>query len=362
MINLLINVPINSLSFGNVSINILREMFKKQYEPTFFPIGDDVDIAAFDKLSVEFKSWMQKLVDRRYETIDPSNISLKLWHIMGSEQRFSKEQVLFTFHETDSLTNIEKNLLKLQDHIIVSSSYSRDVMRANGIDNVSNVPLGFDTDFHKINKNYLPGKIHFGLMGKFEKRKHTAKIITNWLKKFGNNTKYQLTCAIVNPFLSQQKLQLAVARILDGKRYNNLNFIPYLKTNSEVNDYLNSIDIDLGGCSGGEGWNLPAFNATALGKWSIVLDATAHRDWATAENSILLQPSGKMDSEDKTFFIKNGPFNQGQFYDFNDDDFISAMELSLNYAKKENTEGLKLQTTHSYSSTLEKIQEIVAQL
>ena len=194
-------------------------------------------------------------------------------------------------------------------------------------------------------------------MGKFEKRKHTAKIITNWLKKFGNDPKYQLTCAVVNPFLSQQKLQHSIARIFDGKRYNNINFIPYLKTNSEVNDYLNSIDIDLGGMSGGEGWNLPAFNATALGKWSLVLNATAHKDWATNENSLLLEPSGKMESEDKTFFVKGGPFNQGEFYDFNDDDFISLLEKSLDFAKKENTEGLKLQDTHTYSFVVEKIEE-----
>jgi hypothetical protein len=354
--NLLTNFPVNSLSFGNVSVNILRELYKKKQEISFFPIGDEVDINAYDKLSEDFKSWLQSSVDSRYETISRDHVALKLWHIMGSEQRYCKKQVLFTFHETSELTATEKNILKLQDHVLVSSSYSKEVMNGAGIENVSVVNLGFDTDFCKTNKPYLPDKIHFGIMGKFEKRKHTAKIITNWLKKFGNDPKYQLTCAVVNPFLSQQKLQHSIARIFDGKRYNNINFIPYLKTNSEVNDYLNSIDIDLGGMSGGEGWNLPAFNATALGKWSLVLNATAHKDWATNENSLLLEPSGKMESEDKTFFVKGGPFNQGEFYDFNDDDFISLLEKSLNFAKKENTEGLKLQSTHSYSSVVEKIE------
>ena len=87
----------------------------------------------------------------------------------------------------------------------------------------------------------------------------------------------------------------AVSQALEGKRYGNINFLPYLKTNSEVNDFLNAIDIDLSGLSGGEGWNLPSFNATALGKWSIVLNATSHTDWATQSNSILVEIFRKRD-------------------------------------------------------------------
>ena len=44
---------------------------------------------------------------------------------------------------------------------------------------------------------------------------------------------------------------------------------------SKVNILINNIDIDLSGLSNGEGWNLPAFNATALGKWSIVSNCRA---------------------------------------------------------------------------------------
>ena len=68
---------------------------------------------------------------------------------------------------------------------------------------------------------------------------------------------------------------------LGGKTYKNINFLPHLKTNSEMNELYNSIDINLSGLSGAEGWNLPAFNSTCLGKWSIVLNATSHKDWAT---------------------------------------------------------------------------------
>ena len=53
--------------------------------------------------------------------------------------------------------------------------------------------------------------------------------------------------------------------------------------------------------SGAEGWNLPAFNATALGKWSIVLNSSSHTDWANSDNSILVEPNGTETAEDGNF-------------------------------------------------------------
>ena len=128
-----------------------------------------------------------------------------------------------------------------------------------------------------------------------------------------------------------------------------------MQTNSEVNDYLNSIDIDLGGLSGAEGWNLPSFNATALGKWSVVLNATAHKDWATKDNSILIEPSSLKDCYDDIFFKKGQAFNQGQFFDITDEEMENAILKSVSYAKTPNPEGLNLQKEFTYEKTVETI-------
>ena len=196
-------------------------------------------------------------------------------------------------------------------------------------------------------------------MGKFEKRKHTAKILKAWAKKYGNNYKYQLSCLIVNPFMKAEDLNKLLEQALEGKKYGNINFIPYLKTNSEVNDFLNSIQIDLSGCSGAEGWNLPSFNATALGKWSIVLNASSHKDWANDKNAILIQPNGKELAADGVFFNQGGPFNQGNIYTFDEEEFISAMESTESKINEENTEGIKLQEEFSYEKSLNKILEVI---
>jgi len=352
---LLVNAPINALSFGNVSVNILRELFKKNIDLIFFPIGDKAEMDAYDKIEPDFVKYLQAATNDRYSKISKDIPSLKLWHIFGSETRYSKNQSLFTFHEVSEVTNIEKNLLSLQDRIFVSSNYTKNIFNLNGLDNVTHVPLGFDNDFQITNKTYLQDKIHFGILGKFENRKNTARIIKSWLKLFGNKPEYQLSCAITNPFLDKARFQNELLKVLEGKQYNNLNFVPYMQTNSEVNDYLNSIDIDLGGLSGAEGWNLPSFNATALGKWSVVINATAHKDWATKDNSILIEPSSLKDCYDDIFFKKGQSFNQGQFFDISDQEMDNAILKSLSYAKTPNPEGLKLQKQFTYEKTVETI-------
>ena len=352
---LLVNAPINALSFGNVSVNILRELYKKNIDLIFFPIGEKVELSAYDKIDQDFIKYLQERTNNRFEKIDKNIPSLKLWHIFGSESRYTKNQSLFTFHEVSEVTPIEKNLLNLQDNILVSSNYTKSIFELNGLSNVTYVPLGFDTDFHLTDRSYLPEKIHFGLMGKFENRKNSSRIIKTWLKLFGNKPEYQLTCAITNQFLEKSRFQNELLKIMDGKHYNNVNFLPYMQMNSEVNDYLNSIDIDLGGLSGGEGWNLPSFNATALGKWSVVINATAHKDWATKDNSILIEPSSLKDCYDDVFFKKGQSFNQGQFFDISDQEMENAILKSVSYAKKPNPEGLKLQKQFTYEKTVETI-------
>jgi len=356
---LLVNAPINALSFGNVTINILRELYKKNVDLVFFPIGDKAELDAYDKINMDFIKYLQKATNERFFKIHKNIPSLKIWHILGSENRCTKNQSLFTFHEVSEVTNSEKNLLNLQDQIFVTSNYTKNIFELNGVKNVTYVPLGFDPDFHETNKTYLEEKIHFGLIGKFENRKNTSRIIKTWLKLFGNNSQYQLSCAITNPFIDSSRLQNEIIKTLEGKQYNNINFIPYMKTNSEVNDFMNSIDIDLGGLSGGEGWNLPSFNATALGKWSVVLNATAHKDWATKDNSILIEPSSLKDCYDDIFFRKGQMFNQGQFFDISDAEMENAISKSVSYAKKKNIEGLKLQKEFTYSKTVDALLSVI---
>jgi hypothetical protein len=354
---LLVEAPINPLSFGNVSVNILREFHKLNLDIGLFPIGN-VDLSTFE-VSEDFKKYLQKAIDNRYSMLSKKSPSLKLWHFNGGEDRKSNCQNLFTFYECSEPTDIEVAIAKSQNKVIVTSNYALDLFKQKGCDNFIFAPLGFDQDFHRTDRTYLKDVTHFGLMGKFEKRKNTGGIIKAWLEKYGNNNKYQLSCCITNPFFKPEQMNEIINGVLEGKRYSNINFLPYLRTNQEVNELLNAIDIDLTGLSYAEGWNLPSFNATCLGKWSIVSNATSHKDWATEENAILVECDACVDSHDGAFFLSGQSFNQGSFPSYSEKAMLEAFEKAEKRLAEQpiNTAGIKLGEQMTYAVTAQKIIE-----
>ena len=352
---LIVEAPVNRLSFGNVTYNILRQLWRKGVDVIWYPLGGNADFSAFDKIDKDFAQWLQASASSANKKVKPEIPTLKLWHLNGAASRIGSKQILYSFYELDEPTPEEINLANLQDKILLSSTYAVEKFKENGV-NAEFLPVGFDEDFHKTDKQYLnPDIVHFGLMGKFEKRKHTEKIIKLWLSKYGNDNKYQLTVCVTNPFLKDEENTAALSSCLEGKRYTNINFIPHLQKNSEVNDLINSFDIDLTGLSGAEGWNLPAFNATCLGKWSIVLNATSHKDWANSSNCILVEPNGKEEAYDGKFFEKGSPFNQGNIFTWDSDVVSQAMDEAVSKKGQVNTNGEALKEEFSYSRAVDRL-------
>ena len=146
-----------------------------------------------------------------------------------------------------------------------------------------------------------------------------------------------------------EQLNWEISKALSNKKFFNISFLPHLRHNTEVNDLINSADVDLSGLSGGEGWGIPAFTATGLGKWSCVLNCSAHTDWATKNNSILVEPDGKRNPWDNTFFVEGQDFNQGRIFDVFDDKIVEAFERAEKKAKTPNVAGTKLRTKFKYS-------------
>lgn len=357
-----LELPINNLSFGQVSINLLIEFHKLGLNPCIFPIGTP-DISAFNKLSEDFKFWLKSNIDRAHLEYSRSTPVLKLWHLNGSLGSLAREQVLFTFHELDAPTPTEINIVKNNAKVVFSSKYSVDVFRPF-CQNLGSVKLGFDSgNFHRTNKRYLPnGVIGFTLGGKLEKRKHHARIISLWAKLFGNDRRYVLNCALFNPFMKVEEQEAILGAALGGKKPFNINFIPFMQSNEAYNDFLNCGHIDLTGLSGAEGWNLPAFQQTCLGKWSVVLDAHAHKDWATKDNAILVSPNGKTEAYDGVFFAKGIPFNQGNIFTWSDEEAEAGMKRAIECADKVNEQGIKLGEERTWQKTAEVLLHFISTL
>ena len=94
-----------------------------------------------------------------------------------------------------------------------------------------------------------------------------------------------------------------------------------------------------------------------LSKWPIVLNATSHKDWATQENSILVEPTIKQPIYDNVFFKEGGEFNQGHMYTFSMEEFEVAVKKAIDKYKNNsyNNSGAKLKEKFTYKNTLDKI-------
>jgi hypothetical protein len=357
--NLALHTPINSLSFGIVSIAILREFYRRNLNPSLFLIGQP-DLSA-QKEDKGFNQWIQQNVNRGISSHNRKNPTIKLWHINGGMESYSAEQILFTFHETDTLTPAEVNILNNQRLTLVTSNFTRRVFEEHGVRNVKFIPLGFDADnFYPTSKNYLGADITtFGLFGKWEKRKHTEKILKAWIKEFGCKREYRLHVAAFNPFFKPEENQALIQQALEGKNIWNITFSPPVATNSEYNDIINSIDIVLA-LSGGEGRGLPEFHSVALGKHCVGLNAHSYKDFLNNENSILIPPTGKISCLDGKFFHPNHPFNQGSFFDFDEKEMISACYQVIEKVKvnRTNSIGLNLQKL-TYKETVDSILSVI---
>ena len=354
------NCPINSVSFGQVSTAILREAYKKGYDSLILPIGDAVDLGC-QKHDEAFTKYLRSGVDKFLEEHDLKTPTFRLWHLNGSLHSYSDNEVLLSFYELDSPTKAELNVVK-NVRTAFSSKHTVEVFKEYGAE-CEHIPLGFDShNFYKKDKEYhTDDRITFNIGGKLEKRKHHMKMIKAWIKKYGNDKRYALQCAIYNPFFSPQDNNTAVGQICENKKYFNVNFLPTMEKNSQYNDFLNSADIFLGG-SGGEGWGLPEFQSACLGKHLVILNCRGYKDWVDEEIAVQIEPNGKLEAYDNIFFKKGDKYNQGYIEDFKEDDFIFACEEAVRRVEKNKTNeaGEKLKQRFTYEQTLNAITNILS--
>jgi len=349
------HLPLNQVSFGQLSTLILRVLYERQKEGkldidiSLFPIGG-VDLSA-QKEDKEFVAWVNGKIINGMESWDKKTPIFKLWHLNGSLESYSNKQTLLSFYELDRPTKVELNIAR-NNNLCFTSQYSCDVFKTFGID-CKYIPPVFDSyNFSRLEKKFhIDDRIVFNLCGKLEKRKHHKDVIQAWIKKYGGNSKYVLQCAIYNPFLIQQSPQGIqdlnnhfVGQIVGNNKPFNVTFYPQMKENVVYNEFLNSANIIIG-MSGGEGIGLPELQSVAIGKHAIIMNAHGYKGWATNENSVLVNPSGKEDAADGMFFHPNQPFNQGNIFTFDENEFLTACDLAIKRVESNpvNTEGLKLQ-------------------
>ena len=229
------HLPLNGVSFGQVSTLFLRELFRRDpfsVVPLFI-IGDKADFSSQslgdndDSSSGKpFLDWVNRNIEEAFLNYSIDDPCIKLWHLNGGLESLSKIRNLITFYELDQPTKTEIKIAQSVDNLLVSNSYCKEVFESCSA-KATVIPLAFDSyNFKKIEKKYFDDdRITFNLCGKFEHRKHHKKIINAWAKKYGNNKKYSLQCAVYNPFLNEELNKQLFSESVGSEHYYNINFL-----------------------------------------------------------------------------------------------------------------------------------------
>ncbi len=352
---------LNSLSFGFCSYNILRELYLRNIKVNLFPIGDNFDLTSFDKIDAGFKDYLEQSKNYALRNYKDSDKTLALWHLNGSHTSVS-DKYLFTFVESDSITEVEKNILNNQKHVFVSSEESKDMMEYFGVKTpITYIPLGFDNiHFRKLNKTFYPSNVTvIGIMGKLEMRKGHFKAIKALIKEYGGNPNFMIHLHVTNPFFNEQQMNQMYQQLFEGQKPPfNCILYPFLANLSLLNECLNAMDIIVD-ASFSECWSIPSFSATALGKHNVIHYCSGIKGWSNDKNSTLFNPTSKQPMFDGVFFHNKGDFNIGNWYVWDEPDFIDACKRAVDKVKinKVNEEGLKLQEQFTWKKSVDKILE-----
>src|SRR5215217_3012185 len=143
---LILEAPMNSLSFGQVSYNLYRALVAQGVDVHLMPIGGNIDLSAFDKITKsEFDKVITSVEDGR-KYYEKNALALKLWHLNGSENNPTNKTSLYTFYELDSPTDFEVAIAKRQENVIFSSSESAKLFKDRGVLGADHCHVGFDPD------------------------------------------------------------------------------------------------------------------------------------------------------------------------------------------------------------------------
>ena len=92
-----LHLPLNGVSFGQVSTALLREFHERGVHPSLFTVGQ-IDLSS-QEITPEFNQWIQKGIRKAFEEYQRDTPVFKLWHLnQDSLSSYAKDQTLFTFY------------------------------------------------------------------------------------------------------------------------------------------------------------------------------------------------------------------------------------------------------------------------
>lgn len=358
--NLNFSAPINQLGYGIAGLNLamaLPEFFGRVALWPIGPVSAPQDAA-------------RVLSEEKANSVlfDADAPSLRLYHQFDLAQHIGRgPRVGMPIFELDRFKEVELHHLRAQDALIVCSEWAKVVCEDHGLKNIFVAPLGVDRSiFAPAPKR--DGPYTFINVGKWEYRKGHDVIKTAFEKAFSGSDDVRLVMHCHNPCFRDKDRMLEYNR--EWERYYESSSLSSkivvsherLAGQSQLADLLRNSDCGVFP-SRAEGWNLEILEMMSLGKQVITTLFSAHSEFCTEENSLLVKISGREPARDGVWFDDSpatwGDRTPGSWASLGRDEEDQLVE-HMRRAYKEratNNNGIATAERYSWKNSAQKINQ-----
>jgi glycosyltransferase involved in cell wall biosynthesis len=306
-----ITAPVSNLGYGVVGHNFLKEYTRRGYKVAWWPIG------GVDKVEPNSGELYQKCIDNQ-ELYNSDVMSLRIWHQFDLAQHVGKGlHCALPIFELDHLKPNEAHHLSQQDIVFATSGWHKKILlQCPSIYDktaVEVVPLGVDPSifYHDYRTSPHRAWTTFLNCGKWEKRKGHDVLIEAFNKAFEPNDRVRLWMLTHNTFLTPEYNNGVDGNAQWEKTYketkmgDKISFLPRAQYHADVAKIMQEADCGVFP-SRAEGWNLEALEMLACGRQVILTDYSAHTEYATPENSHLIDIYEREEAYDGKWFFGQG--------------------------------------------------------
>lgn len=282
--NLNLVAPCNFLGYGTVGYNLLIRL-ARLFDVAYWPKGQ-VEYP----IPPEFVSTVKQAIERQ-ANFNYSAPCLKIWHQHDMAEVVGRGVLMgMPIFELDDFDSREKHHLEYLDRIFVCSKWAKEVVCSKtsvDCNFVNVVPLGVDRSIFYDSPPINKGPTVFLNIGKWEIRKGHDILIQAFNEAFRKDDNVELWMMNHNPFLSPSQEKTWVDYYTTGELASKIKIIPRVRTQQELAEVMRHAHCGVFPARA-EGWNLELLEMMSCGREVITTNYSAHTEFATDENSWLI--------------------------------------------------------------------------
>lgn len=297
MINII--SPINQLGYGITGLNLSKAIHKTS-GVSLWPMGTP-------QVTNQIDADLIGHMCNNAHLPDFSAPCIRIWHQHDMSQFVGNGlKIGFPIFELDKFTDVEKHHLEHVDKIFVCSQWAKNIILEEisiKEDDVHVIPLGVDETIFQIQSRNVAKTIFFNC-GKWEVRKGHDVLGRAFNQAFKDDDDVELWMLCDNPFYSPDEQKEWEHLYSDSNLGSKIRIINRLDTQEEVYNIMSSTDCGVFP-SRAEGWNLELLEMMSCGKHVIATDYSAHTEFCTKENCLLVTIEEKETAYDGKWFTGN---------------------------------------------------------